>query len=106
VSNYAWIIDRDCLSIPGHEDDEAGTIGPRDAHPVAVRVLQENPKVGRQFRMFDDGNIMLYEGRIVTKEAYLDNGSVTLFEPLDDFGRPNAGATYIKYRNKHKWEVL
>jgi hypothetical protein len=45
--------------------------------------------------MFDDDNILYYEGRIL--------GNYRGFEPLDDYGMPNAGCTKIKYRQGRSW---
>jgi len=50
-----------------------------------------------KFRMFDDGGELYYEG------FSIDNSS---FDPLDDFGAPNAGATEIKYFINGKFETL
>ena len=44
---------------------------------------------GVTFQMFDDDMNLYYEGKIV--------GDYTGFEPLDDFGIPNAGCTSIWY---------
>jgi len=50
--------------------------------------------------MRDCDNIDYYKGRII--------GDYTGFEPLEDYGTPNAGATDILYKNKDTrvWEVL
>ena len=45
----------------------------------------------------DDGNLY-YEGLIF--------GDYMGFEPLDEFGMPNAGCTIIEYNIKGKWERL
>lgn len=51
------------------------------------------------FRMYDDDGILYYEGRM---NQYCDG-----FEPLNDFGTPNAGCTMIKIRKKDgSWELL
>ena len=41
-----------------------------------------------RFSMYDDDDNCYYEGMIY--------GKYDGFEPLDDFGMPNAGCTYIK----------
>jgi hypothetical protein len=96
MSDYAWIIDKDYLSIPGDEYDDTGLIGPHN--PSSEYLTLEQSKVGQQFRLFDDDNVLCYQGRII--------GNYSGFEPLDDYGTPNAGCTTIKYRNGHAWEVL
>jgi len=50
-----------------------------------------------KFRMFDDDGELYYEGYSI------DNSS---FDPMDDFGTPNAGVTEIKYVNNGKFETL
>lgn len=100
MSHYAWIITADRLSVPGDEYDATGTVGPRNISPEQESRLRAGK--GREFRLFDDDRILLYEGRIIGEEHKRTTG----FEPLDDFGEPMAGATTIKYRNGHKWEVL
>jgi len=53
---------------------------------------------GKKFQMFDDDGIRYYSGRII--------GDYQGFEPLDDYGTPNAGCTDIKYFENGKWESL
>jgi len=57
-----------------------------------------NSGKGEKFRMFDDDMNLYYEGRIT--------GGYDGFEPLDDFGQPNAGCTSIEYLKNGKWEQL
>lgn len=54
------------------------------------------------FRLYDDDDILYYEGRMVIGDE--GNG----FEPLDDFGEPNAGCTRVDLFNdvKREWELL
>jgi hypothetical protein len=54
------------------------------------------------FRMFDDDGNLYYEGKSD------DADSERAFDPLDDYGTPNAGCTSIKYWNgsRSKWELL
>jgi hypothetical protein len=49
--------------------------------------------------MYDDDGKLYYAGTIW--------GDYDGFEPLDDFGMPNAGCTSIEYKNDAgTWEVL
>lgn len=58
----------------------------------------ESDSVGSiRFRMLDDDNEIYYEGRCTP---------ATEFEPLDDFGRANAGCTSIQYREDGMWVDL
>lgn len=54
-------------------------------------------KCTHRFRMYDDG-VLYYAGRSSTID----------YDPLDDFGEPNAGCTYIEFWNSDtgKWDVL
>jgi len=94
---YAWFIDHVEDDIGA---DEIGTIGPRHADPKLVeRLVHEG--AGDTFRMTDDDGEVYYVGRIILD----DNTSG--FEPLDDFGMPNAGCTSIEYREKTgAWVML
>lgn len=84
---YAWIID-----IANPEDRDAdGTKGPAGIDPELEKLLDEGG--GLPFKMYDDDDNLYYCGRLVGEDA-------TGFEPLDDFGTPNAGASYIKLYNE------
>ena len=88
---YRWVIDIDHGEEGDPKYDATGTEGP--SNPSNSR---ENEA---QFRMFDDDGNLYYTGRIW--------GDYDGFEPLDDFGMPNAGAVGIQYRNDEgKWEYL
>ncbi len=102
AADYAWIIDIDHLpdlcSPEGTNYNAVGVRGPHDAGDNALCTLADG--FGEQFRIYDDDGELYYTGRIA--------GDYEGFEPLDDFGGPNAGATDIKYLNKKtgKWELL
>jgi hypothetical protein len=53
------------------------------------------------FRMYDDDDTLYYEG-----EGDFYNNNVTGFEPLDDYGMPNAGCTRIDWFENGKWNIL
>ncbi|NOR56995.1 MAG: hypothetical protein GQ474_00550 [Sulfurimonas sp.] len=53
-----------------------------------------------KFRMLDDDDEVYYIG------YSNDCDSEKAFQPLDDFGMPNAGCTDIQYRHNGKWESL
>jgi len=103
-SKYGWIITKDHLaedmgSIDFPPRDDTNVLGPRDITPRLRRDLL-SPEKCENFRMYDDDGELYYEGRIT--------GDYEGFEPLDDFGTPNAGCTHIKYPGKapDSWEVL
>ena len=55
------------------------------------------PKKWHKFKMYDDDGILYYEGLSSEED----------FSPLDDFGMPNAGCTYIEYQQEDEsWQVL
>ena len=78
---YRWVITKDHLDSPG----DKGVTGPSNLDPS----LKSNRA---HFVMKDDDGITYYEGEIY--------GDYDGFEPLDDFGMPNAGATSIWYGGK------
>lgn len=78
---YHWTITHDHIGT-----DAVGTIGPRGA----VLDAETIKKACKGFRMYDADGVLYYEGFIC--------GDFCGFEPLDDFGTPNAGATDIRMR--------
>jgi hypothetical protein len=81
--SYGWIIDK--VNLEFLDEDEVGTKGPADISSTHSEALDNGE--GKQFKMFDDDGEWYYTGRIV--------GEYDGYEPLDDFGDPNAGATQI-----------
>jgi hypothetical protein len=88
---YGWIIKRDVLFETGDhiegETDATGTMGGHDTTFSKEEILK-----GVSFQMFDDDMNLYYEGKII--------GDYDGFEPLDDFGMPNAGCISIWYDGK------
>jgi hypothetical protein len=86
-AGYLWVITRDALAEEHLEDrNETGTTGP---HNLGINTMVQRPVKGEHFRMYDDDGILYYEGIIM--------GKYDGFEPLRDFGTPNAGAVRIDY---------
>ena len=111
---YAWIIDKDYFpdeAAPVASNcNAAGVVGPRIAPDDLLTLLRRNPVSGQRFNLFDDDGGLMYAGRIIVTDAAgapdTDLGE-DHFGPLDDFGAPNAGCTYIQYRNAHgNWDTL
>ena len=99
---YAWQIDKDHQPDPsapeGSYSNAPGVAGPFDADPELLRQLAQR-EGGEAFRIYDDDGELYYSGRII--------GDYEGFEPLDDFGAPNAGATEIRYKDKSgRWAQL
>lgn len=84
TSEYGWVIDEDHLG----SREAMGRMGPRNIDPFWVKLLDKG--AGVPFTLFDDDGILYYIGRII--------GNYSGFEPLDDFGAPNAGCTEIRYK--------
>ncbi len=104
----AWIITRDLLpdrSAPAPSNLNAhGLTGPRLATDTSISLLRSG--VGKPFRILDDDGIVYYHG-LWLNTPDCDPYDAPEFQPLDDFGAPNAGATEIQYRNLHgQWETL
>lgn len=81
--NYRWIIKKDHLGYIG--PSRVGTQGPADYNEG----IKDNPAA---FSMYDDDKNIIYEGMLY--------GDYDGFEPLDDFGAPDAGCTMIKIDGK------
>ena len=101
MSKYGWLITKDYL-YPEKEKgvySGPGVVGPGDLSDK-MKVELERGMTTSAFAMYDDDGEIYYRGRIV--------GDYDGFEPLDDYGTPNAGCTEIRYRNKEtgKWETL
>ncbi len=77
---YGWIITEDIIGTSSE-----GVTGPR-----GCVFTDEQLRAGTRFKMYDDDNILYYEGCIV--------GEYSGDEPLMDYGMPNAGCTRITLR--------
>lgn len=95
--NYYWKITWASALVK----EDKGTVGHSDADETLTRKESWHSQTGNvDFKMYDDDGEHYYSGVIF--------GEYGGFEPLDDFGMPNAGCTWIEYRNKetHEWERL
>lgn len=95
-ARYYWVILAD--HVEGGQ--RVGCGGPRSADPARVKRGTSFPEEGERFRLYDDDGRLCYEGWIT--------GDYTGFEPLDDFGMPNAGCTEVRYMSPEtgRWERL
>jgi hypothetical protein len=102
MSNYAWTITHDLLSVGEYaSESEVGVSGPHDA--TEEQIAKAKGRDGVTFKMYDDDGIHYYTGRIWHRDG---PGSCD-FQPLEDFGTPNAGCTDIKYKNAEgKFEAI
>ena len=82
MSDYRWKITKDRISEVSYQGPtDKGVEGPHDLDPT----IKSNPA---RFSLYDDDNNCYYEGMLY--------GDYIGFEPLDDFGTPNAGCTKMK----------
>jgi len=95
-----WIITRDHI-----EDGAAvGTGSPEWSFQPILRRSQKHLaelikkyELSVRFKMYDDDGELYYEGSMQIED----------FHPLDDYGMPNAGCTYLEYsRNNEAFEML
>lgn len=96
-ADYGWIIDKDYLYDPNSkwdQRDDHGTMGPRNIDPKIAKKLESSPKFGMRFNMSDDDGEKCYSGRLWIRKGESDEYA---YQPLGDFGTPNAGCTLIKY---------
>jgi hypothetical protein len=84
---YAWIITEDRLE----DGKRVGVMGPGGV-TLSGREIKNHPE-REYFAMYDDDGNLYYRGYFVGGEW------ASGFEPLDDYGMPNAGAVEIRYRN-------
>ena len=77
AAKYRWKITRDRID----DGESKGVEGPAYLDPSVT----DNPV---HFSLYDDDDNCYYEGMLY--------GDYSGFEPLDDYGMPNAGCTYIK----------
>ena len=75
-STYTWCITRDYIG----NGAETGVAGPFNKSRHTANETA--------FKMYDDDGVLYYTGMLW--------GDFEGFEPLDDFGTPNAGCTEIK----------
>jgi hypothetical protein len=105
-ASYGWIITTDHApdtSAPeGSNANAKGVTGPHNISPAIEARLKAGE--GRPFQMRDDDGELYYTGRIITRPE--DEQGVKDFAPLDDFGKPNAGASEIWYWINGKWTEL
>lgn len=103
---YGWIITQDYTADTSEPEgtnlSAKGVMGPHNINPDIEKQLEAGR--GRAFRMKDDDGETYYSGRIITPPE--DEQGEMDFAPLDDFGKPNAGATEIWYWIDSKWQEL
>jgi hypothetical protein len=111
---HGWVITKDHFAQGDEEKDgnnmnAVGMVGPRDATLSSEEIKKHVNRV--HFKMYTDDNDLVYEGFNVEWDGDADSATeeeadegwrrVTPgFEPLEHFGAPNFGCTFIKLRGK------
>ena len=98
---YGWLIYKDHTEVD-YEDEgilDVQVFGPSGiSDDLKAKLLAGE---GEEFRMYDCDDNLYYTGRLI------EDDDTQGFEPLDDYGMPNAGATDIHYKDKDgNWEPL
>jgi len=88
-----WVITKDKLADP---DSKQGTLANAVGVTGPYGYKGDGKELTSRFRMKDDDGEVYYYG--FSREAG--------FEPLDDFGMPNAGCTTIEYFLNGDWEQI
>lgn len=92
-----WIVTKDYTDLCNNKDfKEVEIVGPRNCSIEKEELLKGHP-----FKMFDDDDNIYFEGFLIG-----DNTGHDGFMPLDNYGTPAAGCSYIKYKVEGTWEVL
>ena len=94
---HAWVITE---SWTDGDERRVCIVGPAGAKRTGKEI--EHDPQAREFQMFDDDDILCYQG------YYLGPDDERMFSPLDDFGTPNAGCTSIEYWDPYnkEWNLL
>lgn len=103
MADYCWVITYVNTKAVGEEcADEKGIAGPRGATEEQIALAKSHTSGSVSFKMYDDDGVHYYTGRIWHKggENHCD------FQPLQDFGTPNAGCTEIAYMVNGKWQKI
>lgn len=103
--SYGWIIDKDYIA---DETADQGTLlnakglcGPSDIPAFVLADLRHGS--GDAFRLYDDDGELYYQGRFIDA----DDDWTLEYQPLYDFGEPNAGCTMIKYKQADgSWKLI
>ncbi len=86
-AEYGWDIYEDFISdVVPNKAKAVEVFGPSGISDENVKRLKDGQ--GDEFELYDDDDILYYKGRLI--------GDATGFEPVDDYGLPNAGAVHTK----------
>lgn len=91
-----------------HIDDKEHTDviihGPGNAEHTVDAIMRSSDK--EYFRMYDDDDELYYEGYYLYSDKEDSEDECTELQPLDCYGTPNAGCTYMKMRDKETGKMV
>ena len=90
-----WVITKDYIADRACAAINVQVLGPRAATMTAEQI--ENHPQALPFRLYDDDGGLYYEGVLVGNDW---------LAPLDDYGTPNAGCTYVKVLFQGTWVTV
>ena len=100
VDAYAWIITHDYIE--DGEYNAVGTTGPGTADEEMIKAVMVEGRHRIAFDMYDDDGEKYYSGFFTMDDEHAH--SEAMAGPLDDFGRPNAGAITVVYPDRPDWD--
>lgn len=99
ASGYAWTITEDRINTDEVVPSRVGTLGPGDAHDALCVAVQRSGRHRVRFRMYDDEGIYYYGG-FLTYDPELTEYLEPSWQPVEDFGMPDAGCVRISYPDR------
>lgn len=96
AAGYAWTITEDQINTDGVVSSRVGTLGPADAHESLCEAVQKPGQHRVRFRMYDDDGVYYYGG-FLTYDPELTEHLEPSWQPVQDFGMPDAGCVRISY---------
>lgn len=97
IAITSWVITVDHIAIdgapPGTNSNAVGITGPYNSSLETADEIRNHPD-RVHFKMYDDDNNLCYSG------YYVIGDDENWFAPLDHYGMPNAGCSYMRIRDK------
>ena len=99
AAGYAWTITADRINTDDLVPSRVGTLGPADVHETLCKAVQKPGPHRVRFRMYDDDGIYYYGG-FLTYDPELTEHLEPSWQPVQDFGMPDAGCVRISYPDR------
>lgn len=90
AGKFGWVVDKEYDFGESKVGIDTEVMGPRNATATKEEIVAQ----GIHFKMYDDDGNLYYSGYVLADDDHNE------FMPLDHYGAPNAGCTYMKLRNK------